>query len=66
MEFDSDYENKDDSWGFYIDIEKDERAVNLDFDDIHTGNIGFKDDKLLCFDCAMTENTELKSGGMVN
>ena len=51
---------------FYIDIEKDERAVNLDFDDIHTGNIGFKDDKLLCFDCAMTENTELKSGGMVN
>lgn len=51
---------------FYIDIEKDERAVNLDFDDIHTGNIGFKDDKLLCFDCAMTGDTELKSGGMVN
>jgi hypothetical protein len=51
---------------FYIDIEKDERAVNLDFDDIHTGNIGFKDDKLLCFDCATLGDSAFDLGGQLS
>jgi hypothetical protein len=28
MEFDNDYENKDDGWGFYIDIENPSNEIN--------------------------------------
>lgn len=53
-------------YDFYRIILEDEKLSkeNLDFQDIHMGNVGTRGHRLLCFDCVHQSGFSLKRGGL--
>jgi len=53
---------------FQKSIRNDSKKIGFDFDDIHTGNLGYnlKENKFVCFDCINNTFKELKKGGNID